>query len=138
MEVVSSSTLHNRKQRPIPVTANRASTKTSPIWQSAIDKYYLELEKGGIKAPAIDKDLWLIEDLEVLLNEMQSIASDESQASNIWTTVLPRLEPVLLSLNEFAIVIAWALGMNGRVAAVLWGSIRLILKVCVQLYLACN
>lgn len=42
---------------------------------------------------------------------------------------LQRLEPILLGLNDFAIVTAWALGMNGKVSAVVWGSIRLILNV---------
>jgi hypothetical protein len=53
----------------------------------------------------------------------------ESSVSEVWTSVLPKLEPVLLGLNDFAAVTAWSLGMNGRVAALLWGSMRLNLKV---------
>jgi hypothetical protein len=37
----------------------------------------------------------------------------------------------VLGLNDFVALTAWSLGMNGKVAAVLWGSIRLIIKVCV-------
>ena len=40
-----------------------------------------------------------------------------------------KLESILLDLNDFAAVTAWALGMDGKVAAVVWGSIRLILNV---------
>ena len=107
-----------------------ANEPARPIWQAAINKYYKQLEEGGMKrTPAIDKDLWEIESLNVLIDEIRAIALQESQISRVWTTVLPKLEPVLLGLNDFAAVVAWSLGMNGRVAALLWGSIRLILKV---------
>lgn len=32
-------------------------------------------------------------------------------------------------MNDFAAVTAWAMGMSGKVGALLWGSIRLILKL---------
>ncbi|KAF2682646.1 hypothetical protein K458DRAFT_432621 [Lentithecium fluviatile CBS 122367] len=100
-----------------------------PIWQSAIDRYYGELEEGGMRrTPAIEQDLWEIESPIALIDEIQSMVPQESAISNVWATALPRLEPVLLGLNDFAAVIAWSLGMNGRVAALRWGSIRLILK----------
>ena len=100
------------------------------MWQAAIDQYYKQLEEGGMKrTPMIDKDLWEIESPNVLIDEIQQMVPQESQISKVWTTVLPKLEPVLLGLNDLAAVIAWSLGMNGRVAALLWGSMRLILKV---------
>lgn len=101
----------------------------SQIWLSAIQKYYDELEKGGFKGPAIDKDLWNIESPMELLDQIRALEPSGLGASGTWLGSLPRLESVLLSLNDFMAVIAWALGMNGRVAAVVWGSIRLILKV---------
>lgn len=102
----------------------------SPIWQAAIDRYYKELEEGGMKrTPTIEKDLWEIESPTALIDEIQSMVPQETAISKVWITVLPKLEPVLLGLNDFAAVIAWSLGMNGRVAAVLWGSMKLILKV---------
>jgi hypothetical protein len=107
-----------------------ANELVRPIWQAAIDQYYKELEEGGMKrTPTIDKDLWEIESPNVLIDEVQEMVPQESQISKVWTTVLPKLEPMLLALNDFAAVIAWSLGMNGRVAALLWGSMRLILKV---------
>ncbi|WEW59212.1 hypothetical protein PRK78_004681 [Emydomyces testavorans] len=100
----------------------------SPIWQAAIDRYYEELKRGGIKGPAIEKDLWDIESPHDLLDQLAVLLPADPNASKSWMIMLRRLEPVLLSLNDFAAVISCALGMNGRVAAVIWGSIRLILK----------
>lgn len=110
--------------------SSTSKSQISPIWEAAIHRYYAELERGGIKTPALDRTLWDIDSPKALLDEIQSMVPQESQITRVWTTVLPRLEPVLLGLNDFAAVIAWSLGMNGRVAAVLWGSMRLILKVC--------
>ena len=35
----------------------RSRSPTNPVWQAAIERYYGELAKGGIKASTIDKDL---------------------------------------------------------------------------------
>jgi hypothetical protein len=112
-----------------PSRSSTSKSQISPIWEAAIHRYYAELEKGGIKSPALDRTLWDIDSPKALLDEIQNMVPQESQVTRVWTTVLPRLEPVLLGLNDFATVIAWSLGMNGKVAAVLWGSMRLILKV---------
>jgi hypothetical protein len=101
----------------------------SVIWQNAIQRYYDELRRGGIKGPAIDKDLWNIKSPMDLLEQVRNLEPPDSRASRAWLGSLRRLEPILLGLNDFASVTAWALGMNGRVAAVVWGSIRLILNV---------
>jgi hypothetical protein len=101
----------------------------SVIWQSAIQRYYDELKRGGIKGPVIDKDLWNIKSPMDLLEQVRNLEPLDSRTSRAWLGSLRRLEPILLSLNDFASVTAWALGMNGRVAAVVWGSIRLILNV---------
>lgn len=104
----------------------------SQIWRQAIRKYYSELEKGGIKGPALDKDLWNINTPIDLINQIKALESSQSLVSRSWFGSLKlssRLETVLLSLNDFAAVTAWALGMNGKVATLVWGSIRLILKL---------
>src|SRR5437016_4002814 len=82
----------------------------SLIWQAAIDRYYEELRKGGIKGSSIDKDLWNIKTPNDLLGQIQALAPAEARVSGTWTRQLRRLEPVLLSLNDFAAVIACALG----------------------------
>lgn len=101
----------------------------SQIWHNAIQKYYDELKKGGIKGPAIDKDLWNIKSPVDLLEEIRAHESLGSSTPRTWMGSLHRLESILLGLNDFAAVTAWAMGMNGKVAAVVWGSIRLILNV---------
>lgn len=103
----------------------------SQIWRQAIRKYYSELEKGGIKGPALDKDLWNINNPMDLINQIKALESSQSLVSRSWfgLKLSNRLETVLLSLDDFAAVTAWALGMNGKLATLVWGSIRLILKL---------
>lgn len=101
----------------------------SAIWRAAIQRYYDELKKGGIKGPAIEKNLWNIENPVNLLEQVRDLEPPDSRTSRAWLGSLSRLEPILLGLNDFASITAWALGMNGRVAAIVWGSIRLILNV---------
>lgn len=67
-----------------------------------------------------------------LMDQIKALESSQSLVSLPWFGSLKlsnRLEPVLLSLNDFAAVTAWALGMTGKVATLVWGSIRLILKL---------
>lgn len=101
----------------------------SPIWQTAIDRYYEELRKGGVKGPTIDHDVWSVHSPDDLLQQMNNLAPGNQCISSQWVDNLRRLEPILLNLNDFAAVITLALGMKSQVAAIIWGSIRLILKV---------
>ncbi len=100
----------------------------SPIWLAALNRYYAELNKGGLKHSVIEKDLWNIESPGDLLAQIETLAPIEARTKT-WTGVITQLEAVLLGLNDFAAIVSWSLGMNGKVAAVLWGSIRLIIKV---------
>lgn len=102
---------------------------TSAIWQAAIDRYYAELRRGGVRGPAIDHDLWSIHSPDDLLKQIDGLAPADSRASGSWMRSLRRLEPVLLSINDFVAVLTLSLGVRGQVAAVIWGSIRLIMKV---------
>ncbi|EFW99250.1 tpr repeat-containing protein [Grosmannia clavigera kw1407] len=104
------------------------SSPTTSIWLAAIERYYDELAKGGIKAAVIDRDLWRIRSPEELLAQIEAFSPSQSDQSRAWTKNLSQLRPILLGLNDFAALAAWALGMEGKVAAVLWGSIRLIIK----------
>lgn len=102
---------------------------TSPIWQAAIDRYYEELRKAGVRGPIIEHDVWGIHSPDELLRQAQNIAPAGSQGFGSWKSFLRRLEPILFSLNDFVAVLTLALGMNGQVAAIIWGSISLIMKV---------
>lgn len=101
----------------------------SPIWQAAIDRYYDELRKGGVRGPLIDQDVWGIHSPDDLLRQIHDITPADSHGFGSWKGFLRRLEPILFSLNDFAAVLTLALGLNGQVAAIIWGSIRLIMKV---------
>jgi hypothetical protein len=105
------------------------SNPPNPIWQAAIEKYYAELRQGGLKEKAISKDLWNIESPDDLLTQIEKLAPPESESSKIWTRYTDRLRPTLLGLGDFMAWIALLIGMNGRVAAIMWGSIRLIVQV---------
>lgn len=104
-------------------------SNASPIWQAAIDRYYDELRKGGVRAPAIDQDVWGIHSPDDLLKQIHDVAPADSNPVGTWKRFLRRLEPILFSLNDFAAVLTLALGLNGQVAAIIWGSISLIMKV---------
>lgn len=104
----------------------------SQIWRQTLRKYYSEIENGGIKGPSLDKDLWNISTPMDLMDQVKALESSQSLVSLPWFGSLKlssRLEPVLLSLNDFAAVTAWALEMTGKVATLMWGSIRLILRL---------
>ncbi|KAL8908946.1 MAG: hypothetical protein Q9207_000522 [Kuettlingeria erythrocarpa] len=88
----------------------------SRIWRAAVQKYYNELAKGGLKGAHIDKDLWKIKSPIELLDEIRAVQPKNMDLSRAWTGALQRLEPILLSLNDFVMVTAWALGMNGKLA----------------------
>jgi hypothetical protein len=110
---------------PEPRTGSSQSTRQdNTIWKVALQRYYDELANGGYKGHAIDKDLWDIKGPEELLDQVRSLPASERAPAD-----LNVLKKVLLSLSDFAAVAALALGMNGRVAAVIWGSIRLLLMV---------
>ncbi|KAI0387825.1 tpr repeat-containing protein [Hypomontagnella monticulosa] len=109
-------------------TLEESGSSTNKIWQAALAKYYSELRKGGIKSLLIDRDLWDIDGPDDLLAQIQALAPPDETNSKNWATVLNQLRPILLGLNDFAAIITWAFGMDGKVAAVIWGSIRLIIR----------
>ncbi|THC89935.1 hypothetical protein EYZ11_010600 [Aspergillus tanneri] len=82
--------------------SSRNERYVSPIWQAAIDKYFEELRKEGVKESAIDQDLWSIHSPNDLLQQIQDLAPMDTSLSGSWMGSLRRLEPILLSLNDFA------------------------------------
>ena len=103
---------------------SQSSGQDNKIWKAALQRYYDELANGGYNGHAIDKDLWDIKDPEELLDQIRTLPASENAPED-----LNVLKKVLLSLSDFAAVAALALGMNGRVAAVIWGSLRVLLFV---------
>lgn len=101
--------------------------KDNRIWQRVIGTYYEELEKGGIVEPEIHKDLWAIEGPADLLTEIHALKS--ARMSKTWKESFDRLKKIIAGLNDFVTVATWATGMDGKVPAMVWGSIRLLLNV---------
>lgn len=99
------------------------------IWTNTISRYYNELHKGGIEQSAIDKDLWNIQSPEDLFNQIESLDEVRVSQSSPWAGAITQLRPILVALNDFVTVTSWVMGTNAKLAAVLWGSFRLILKV---------
>ena len=108
---------------------------TSPIWEATLQKYYSELAKGGMNTAMIDKQVSDIRSPEDLLKQIEGLGNAIEPQSPTWKKTLSQLQPVILGLSDFAALAAWVLGMNGKVVAVLWGSIRLIVKVLYVQYL---
>ncbi|KAK0616614.1 tpr repeat-containing protein [Immersiella caudata] len=113
---------------PEPGHRQRHRAQQSPIWQAALNKCYAELEKGGMKVVTIDKEIWSIQSLSELLTQIEGLENAQGPGSPAWTKTLSQLQPVLYGLSDFAALTAWVIGMNGKVAAVLWSSIRLLAK----------
>jgi hypothetical protein len=103
--------------------SSQSQAQSRKIWKTALQKYYDELAKGGCKFHALNKDLWSIKDPEELLSRVRSIPGyGRAQEHDV-------LGEVLQKLSDFAAVVALASEMDDQVAAVLWGSIRILLVV---------
>lgn len=75
-----------------------------------------------------------VDSVEELLNQAKALrppgALNKTTASS-----MNRLEPILIHLNDFSAVIALCLGAEAKIAALVWGSIRIILTVYLTLAL---
>ena len=67
----------NDKRPDLPHTSKEYASilpsEDSKIWQAAVQKYYSELAKGGLKGANIDKDLWKIKNPTELLDEIRAL-----------------------------------------------------------------
>lgn len=107
---------------------------TSPVWQSALDRYYREVQKGGMKESAFGKDFWDLTSPEALIEQITAVPPEETLKNASQASWLMQLKPVLLGFNDFIAIVSLSLGMDGRAAALLWGSIRMIIKVTISSY----
>lgn len=94
---------------------------SSPIWQTAIDRYYEELRRNGIKRAVVDRDVWSIHSLNDFLQQAQDFVPANSCFYSQWIKNVSRLVPIFLRLDDLASVVALALGMQDKVAAIIWG-----------------
>lgn len=107
-------TTFSRSKEPDPMN------KTTSLWDKALEQYRRELQDGD------DYNVTLgISNMEELLKQARSLEPPASHTSS----TLSRLEPILSHLNDFSAVIALCLGADVKSAAIVWGSVRLILTV---------
>ena len=97
------------------------------LWNKALNKYREELKD----CDDFEETLY-VDNMEELVGQIRAM---DSQNARIAKTVssLNRLEPMLMHLNDFSAVIMLFLGANAKGAALVWGSLRIILSVCVLL-----
>ena len=89
-----------------PSSGGGSRSPINPVWQAAIEKYYGELAKGGIKASMIDKDLWDVRGPDELITQIEALVPMQAVQSNTWAKAMSRLQPVVLSLNDFVALTA--------------------------------
>ncbi|KAH9428730.1 hypothetical protein MCOR02_011275 [Pyricularia oryzae] len=123
-------------EKTADMAAAEPQADASPIWKTALERYFAETRKGGIKDAAIENHLWTVQTPEDLLNGIEAIVPPNTEPSISWARALKELKPGMLGLSLFAAIIVWAFGMEGKVAVLLWGSIRLILmaKSCLAIF----
>ncbi|MCJ1396521.1 hypothetical protein MMC18_009412, partial [Xylographa bjoerkii] len=100
-------------------------TAYSPLWEKALERYRKELKDGDDYDHIMD-----VGSMEELLNQARALEPTGSRSKTPLGS-LNRLEPILVHLNDFSAVIAICLGANAKSAALVWGSIRIILTLLV-------
>lgn len=116
-------------EKTADMAAAEPQTHANPIWKTVLERYFAETRKGGIKNAVIENHLWTVYTSENLFNGIEVIVPPNTEPSISWAKILKKLKPGMLGLNFFAVIIIRVFGMEGKVAALFWGSIRLILII---------
>ena len=95
----------------------------SQLWEKALEQYRRELKEGDDYESVIG-----ISSMEELLTQAGNLEPSGARNKNFLSS-LGRLEPMLLHINDFSAVTALFVGANAKSAALVWGSIRIILTV---------
>lgn len=114
------------------MSAQPSDYKHSPLWEKALQNYREEL--------AGDDDYQIILEtgtLEVLMNDAKTLRPVGPQGRKALDS-MGRMKPMIKLVNDFAAVIAVAFGADAMLAAIIWGSIRMILTVGYQYSRQCR
>ena len=93
----------------------------SPLLDEAMNRYRSELKDG-------DDFILDGESLEGLLSQARALEPRFIRRASP-SQSLTRIEPILSHMNNFAAILAVSLGADAKAAALVWGSIRIILSV---------
>ena len=66
---------------PATTAVGGSQTNSSPIWQAALERYFAETRKRGIKDAAIENDLWDVQTPEDLLSRIETTVPPETKSS---------------------------------------------------------
>jgi hypothetical protein len=105
---------------------NREGSKsegTTSLWDRVKDRYLMELEERTDFDSALQTASW-----EMILEQTKAHESSIARRTSLSKSV-QRLEPALIRMNNFATVITVFCGADAKIAALIWGSIRIILSV---------
>ncbi len=108
---------------PLSRPSFSASVGTSPLWDKALQRYRDELKECDDYESILEVD-----SVEELLNQAKALRPDGA-LNKTSASSLCRLEPILNHLNDFSAIVALCFGANAKIAALVWGSIRIILTV---------
>lgn len=111
--------IENMERKAHLLSEHKDAQHGSPIWKTAIELYFEEMRKGGTNDPTIDTILWSVNGRSDLLQHVKALVQNSPRAPGTWVESVHRLRPILLSLNDFTAVIAWSLGLNYRLAAII-------------------
>ncbi|KAH0544775.1 hypothetical protein FGG08_001142 [Glutinoglossum americanum] len=105
-----------------PPPYQKLSEYRSPLLDEAMNRYRSELKDGG--------DFILDgEGVEGLLNQARALEPRLSRRTDSSSASLTRIEPMLSHMNNFAAILAVCFGADAKVAALVWGSIKVILRL---------
>lgn len=109
----------------IPDALPQYDSKTrSPLWEKALENYRKALSGNDSYYEAILENGTLEELIEHAKTLEPSSPSDKSSGT------MSRIKPILDFFSDFSTVVAVCLGADTVLAAVVWGSIRVLLTVC--------
>ena len=95
----------------------------SSLWERAKQHYLMELQERNDFDSVLETASW-----EMILVQTKAQSPSIAQNSSLLASV-QRLEPALIQMNNFATIIAVLCGADAKTAALIWGSIRIILGV---------
>lgn len=97
------------------------------LWDRAIQRYHDELHDTR----DLENSIWLTTSIEELHTQAKACVDASARSSLLGS--LSRLRPGLTYLNDFVSALAVVVGVDAKITALLWGSIRLILMVNMNL-----
>lgn len=95
----------------------------SPLWEKALENYREELSGNDYYETILENGT-----LEELIDHTKTL--EPSSPSDKTSSTMSRIKPIVKFFNDFSTIVAICFGADTVLAAVVWGSIRVLLTVC--------